>query len=74
MTGQDVAQETEKLAESVIQANVAHCAHFYVSCAASYPVTQYNVSLEARGFSSLSPPDPLDEHRTTLCNDGLAAG
>ena len=74
VTRLDVTQEIEKWAESAALASPAHCAHFYVSCAASYPVTQYNVSLEARGFSSLPPPDPLGEHRTTLCNDGLAAG
>ena len=45
MTGQDVAQETEKLAEWAAQANAADSAHFSISCMASCPVTLYCVAV-----------------------------
>ena len=37
----EVAQEKEKWAELAALANAAHSAQFSVSCATSYPVTQY---------------------------------
>ena len=40
VTGQDIAQETEKWAEWAALASAADSAHFSVSCATSCPVTQ----------------------------------
>ena len=41
MTGQDVAQETE-VGRKAVLASAANSAHFSVSCATFWPVTQYS--------------------------------
>ena len=45
MTGQDVAQETEKWAEWAAHASTADSAQFHIYCATSCPVTQYAMTL-----------------------------
>lgn len=41
LTGLDAAQGTEKWTEWAVLPSAANFAHFSISCATSYPVTQY---------------------------------